>query len=487
MVKKFLLSAAVVGALATSAMAYDNINTMTQNATLNIADTTADIVRTGNQLGNALIFPAYFVGSGWETTIRVINTDPNRAIVAKVVLYDGNDSHEVKDFNIYLSANDEWTGTIKVDSDGVAKVISTDDSAPLRVVNGVYKMASADNPMKEKITSANGYIEVIGMVATTQSAHNDHVNLRKAYDKFSKDARGQNNPIFKNGVITNKANFPFIDMNKTNNNVDLNKDNKPDYTFNAIGAMRPNNDVLTGDIRITDTVNGKDMVFPAIGLNIYNGAHGAGVQPALVYLEGEAANIADVEIDNTPAYNNNNLAADLASLANNATNAYITYGDAPVNNMYAIITSPLKRVLVRTNFVGQKNITNGSVNSAPKKALFTGIDTDAAGNIKDYGQFSLIAQIFDTKENAASASQFSPADTPTIVFKKEVDTTGYDPSDLTKLPHYLTQAAEQGFTKGYVKLTNAVSGQIIPGIVTQMIATKAGNRVVTNWITPAVK
>jgi hypothetical protein len=225
------------------------------------------------------------------------------------------------------------------------------------------------------------------------------------------------------------------------------------------------------------------MVFPAIGLDIYSKHSTNG---ALVYLEGEAANIADVEINATPAYDNNNLVADLKNLASNAKTAYITYGDAPVKNMYAIITSPLKRVLVRTNFAGT-NTNNGSVKDKAGKVLFTGVKTDAAGNIKDYGQFSLIAQIFDTKENAMSASQFSPADTPTIVFKKEVDTTGYDPSDLTKLPHYLTQAAEQGFTKGYVKLTNTVSGQIIPGIVTQMIATTAGNRVVTNWITPTVK
>ena len=503
MVKKFLLSAAVVGALATSAMAYDSFGGMSQkaqNITSAPATSIADVVKTKNQLGNALIFPAYFVGNGWQSTIRVINTSDN-AVVAKVVFYDGNDSHEVKDFNIYLSANDVWTGTVKVDSDGVAKIISTDDSAPLKVVNGVYKMASADNPMKESIDSSNGYIEVIGMVDTTQSGHADHVNLRKAYDFFSHDARDVADPIFNKGVITNSASFPFIDMSKATaativdkttgagtagtfgTKVDVDGDGIADYTFNAINA----NNVLTGDIRITDTVNGKDMVFPAIGLDIYNGHAGNG---ALVYLEGEAANIADTEIDNTPAYNTSNLSADLADLASNATEAYITYGDAPVNNMYAIITNPFKRVLVQSavqSGVISANATSGTVSNTTGD-LISGIQTDANRNITNYGSYSLIAQIYDESENAASASQFSPATTPTLQFTKEVDTTGYDENDKTKLPYYLNQAAAQGFTKGYVKLTNAVnSGQIIPGIVTQMIATTAGGKVVTNWITPTVK
>jgi hypothetical protein len=477
-----LVSVAAVAALATSAMAYDSFGGMTQNATTNIADTTADIVKINNQVGSALLFPAYFVGNGWETTIRVINTNPDNAIVAKVVLYDGNDSHEVKDFNIYLSANDEWVGTIKVDADGNAKIISTDGSAPLTVVNGNYKMASDSEPMKEKIDSTSGYVEVIGMVATTQPAHNDHVNLRKAYDKFAKDVRNQSYPIFENGVITNKANLPYIDLNQSKSkgftSVDVDSDGTDVYTFQQVAT----ND-LTGDIRITDTVNGKDMVFPAIGLDIYSG-HRVGSQGALVYLEGEAANIADVEIDNTPIYNNTNLATDLANLVSNATTAFITYGDAPVNNMYAIITTPFKRVMAQSLRLGAS--ATGNVANATGD-LYSGVKTDANGKIIDYGSYSLIAQIFDTNENAASASQFSPATTPTLKFTKEVDTTGYDPNDATKLPYYLTQAADQGFTKGYVKLTNTVSGQIIPGIVTQMIATQAGDRVVTNWITPTVK
>ena len=130
---KRLLSLVAVAALTTSAMAY-NANELAQ---MNIAGTEHDTAATNitvvknSKLGNALLFPAYFVGGNWQTTIRVINTS-DKAVVAKVVFYDGKDSHELKDFNIYLSANDEWMGTIKVDSDGQAKLISTDNARTTR-------------------------------------------------------------------------------------------------------------------------------------------------------------------------------------------------------------------------------------------------------------------------------------------------------------------------------------------------------------------
>ena len=261
MVKKFLLSAAVVGALATSAMAYDiypinDLNQMTYDGN----NTTATLVKAEDNNNTGLIFPAYFVGNGWETTIKVVNTE-DKPIVAKVVFYRGTDSKEVKDFNIYLSAKDVWVGTVKVDSDGVAKIISTDDSSPLPMVNGEYSMASADNPMKEEITSNTGYIEVIPMVSFTKEAHG--VNLRKAYINFSQDARllnGKNasDIVFQNGVVQNKVvRFPYVDINSTfANNYDIDGDGKADGNFttaNIPGA-------LDGYIRITDTVNGKDMI-----------------------------------------------------------------------------------------------------------------------------------------------------------------------------------------------------------------------------------
>ena len=58
--------------------------------------------------GDALIFPAFQADEdGWNTEIVLRNNYSNKAIIAKVVVYDGKDSSEVRDFNVYLSANDQ--------------------------------------------------------------------------------------------------------------------------------------------------------------------------------------------------------------------------------------------------------------------------------------------------------------------------------------------------------------------------------------------
>ncbi|MEA2028021.1 MAG: hypothetical protein U9N49_03480 [Campylobacterota bacterium] len=57
--------------------------------------------------GDALIFPAYKMNENWETEVTFRNNYDDRGVVAKVVLYSGDTSREIFDFNVYLSANDQ--------------------------------------------------------------------------------------------------------------------------------------------------------------------------------------------------------------------------------------------------------------------------------------------------------------------------------------------------------------------------------------------
>jgi len=422
-------------------------------------------ITVGGQFGDALIFPAYFVGNGWETTVRVINTS-SEAVVAKVVLFAGNDSHEVRDFNIYLSANDEWTATIKIDDDGVAKVISTDDSSPL--TDGT--MASADKPMKsDSIDVATGYIQVIGCAATADNsgAHGLHQDLREAYKELTKVRYTDNNVIFKNGVITSGAILPYIDANKLTPVTSTT--NQKQFNFKAV-----TDGSLIGDVRITDTVNGKDMVMPAVALNnVTEDDRNA----TLLFVEGEAANIADRDINSTVEYS--------AQLDNDAQqfniddSIYMTYGDTSnLANNQLIITSPFKRMLVNKYKAGLNDIVD--------TFGFTGVTVDDKSNITDYGYISAYALVYDKSENQASASQFSPASTPTLNFHYEVSASEGNSVETDNLSYYLNQAGSS-FSEGYVILKNATSGAPINGIVTQMMATEAAGKVITNWITPAAK
>jgi hypothetical protein len=150
--KKILSLSAAVAVLSTGALAFEtnylghamkfgpdatgkyikrdkNINTNDINS----------IVRKGpGELGDALIFPAFFGGltkkereaiergelkkSNWSSEFSIVNTS-DKAVVAKVVLYGKIASQELRDFNIYLSAHDVFRATLKN-----GRLISTDSS-----------------------------------------------------------------------------------------------------------------------------------------------------------------------------------------------------------------------------------------------------------------------------------------------------------------------------------------------------------------------
>jgi hypothetical protein len=485
MTKKILTSLVAAAALATSTMAYEVSETASMKVdSNNTAQASNSTLTLSSTTSNSLLFPAFFTDTGWESTVRVINTDSTRAVVAKVVLYDGTDSHEVKDFNIYLSADDEWVGNIKI-VNGVATISSTDGSAPVERTASTFPMASATTPMTASLgTTTKGYIEVIGMVegkentaiagTTTPttartskyaSYHGQHSKLREDYATFSTAFRNlQTGAIFSAGVIQgDKANYPFVDLNSSNT----------DVNFQPLASKG-----LSGDIRITNVSTGTDMVMPAINID-----YGSDTNRSLVYLEGEKANLADIYLDYNGSTNNidyNATAIDIGVDSLSSTNAFITYGDATVNNNYALFTSPFKRTLAQLRSPA-KNAVN------PTKGTLYFDNADLNNDATNYGSFSLTATIFDMDENSVSMYDFSPATTPTIVVKSELDSSGTDLSDATKLPYYLNAASSKGYTKGYVKLQNTMSGKKIPAIVTHMMATTAGSATVTSWVKPTTK
>jgi len=82
-------------------------------AGLGAAGTAEAVYHDVNGVGQALIYPYYTVnsasGNSFNTYISVVNTT-TRAKVVKVRFREGKTSTEVLDFNLYLSANDMWTG-----------------------------------------------------------------------------------------------------------------------------------------------------------------------------------------------------------------------------------------------------------------------------------------------------------------------------------------------------------------------------------------
>ncbi len=145
--------------------------------------------------GDYLIAPVYYaIGTGengWETKLKVVNTNTTNAVVAKVVIREALNSHEIIDFPIYLTPGDVWEGVIKEDPvSGRIMVESTDDSM-IGVYNGQLKQGSPSNPIRlisnapagtdiqewvdpngqsHKTTPWHGYVEIAGLAAYPASA-----------------------------------------------------------------------------------------------------------------------------------------------------------------------------------------------------------------------------------------------------------------------------------------------------------------------------
>jgi hypothetical protein len=474
MVKKFLLSAAVVGALATSAMAYEalsengginELNEMvydTNNSDVN--NSAPGTIKLSDSADNTgFIFPVYYAGNGWSTTAKIINTR-NFPVIAKVVLYDRTNSKEVIDFNIYLSAHDVADFEIKQE-DGKYYLESTDGSIPLEKTT---EMASKDKPLKEEISSPVGYIEVIPMVQFNEEEH-DKLAIRQNYLQFAEAERliDANHATIIDGVYRNQtARTPNININNDSNN----------DRFSGIGALHG---ALDGYIRITNNVNGTDMVHHPVYFEFNVSDEN---NTALVYLEREKANMMDIAIDtrdvnNTDVveYNWTDVNASAYNLSPN-TQVYLPFGESSVENMMGIFTIPFKRVYVQTA------IDNGVENNV---TLF---DFNASTDgINDFGSFTYKADIYDEDEGTDAGS--SPASDHLFTIVNELQSTGTNPNVNGTLAHYLSEKIDQ-YPKGYLFITRYSTRHEdhIPGIMTQMLATSPNsNSVVTNWFDPIAR
>jgi len=135
-------------------------------------------------LGQVLIYPYYTVNKNQQTLLSVVNTDSENAKVVKVRFLEGYNSREVLDFNLFLSPNDVWTGTVNRlgnDDDAGAGVKTADhsctfppfpaaDSAnpyqPFRTYafdGTLYKPNGIDGGPTDVSRTREGYLEMIQM------------------------------------------------------------------------------------------------------------------------------------------------------------------------------------------------------------------------------------------------------------------------------------------------------------------------------------
>lgn len=111
----------------------------------------------GNDLGDLALVPYYSVRDNFQTGVHIINTSDQTQVV-KVRLRRGTDSMDALDFNLIMSPEDVWAGSIQAEGDNI--VFKTDDTsctAPA-ATDGKFTM-----PGIYREGADEGYIEIIAM------------------------------------------------------------------------------------------------------------------------------------------------------------------------------------------------------------------------------------------------------------------------------------------------------------------------------------
>ncbi|MEW6569610.1 MAG: hypothetical protein AB1390_00325 [Nitrospirota bacterium] len=176
MIKKSFLTALLVaiGIFAFSLAQADQIDGLANSA--GPASPTTIYVNPGG-LGDALIY-GYYNARGSFNLIRVVNVSTNTGVSAKVRFREGEDSNEVLDFFICLSAGDQWSAFL-IDDGNVnnpAQLVWFDDDTPTFpdpqgnnvVTDNFLASVSLSTAAATSVTADDtkeGYLEIIGVSA----------------------------------------------------------------------------------------------------------------------------------------------------------------------------------------------------------------------------------------------------------------------------------------------------------------------------------
>jgi len=511
MTKRVLSAAAAVAIMTTGAMAFDtnsNGDILNRDADkgLYTNGTAADeallrSVDTANSdrlKGDALIFPAFQADAkGWKTDIVLRNNYTDKAVVAKAVIYAGHDSSEVRDFNIYLSANDQARFTLE---DG--KVTSTDGSIVVSETvktNKTVVFADKAHPfsgdlqdIKSHAYITSGYVIVYGMFETTDADyHNKHKELWEKYRGLM-DAHRDG---WRNYLSTMRKGV-FTDANITSPNVDLSVDANATTDENVTGVGA---NALSGTVRIYNAnTETRDMLLPATALQNYTPNDNTAA--IMLWAPNEYAAIADRCIDGDAGASNGDYAGYDAECVYRDTDTFLidnaTYtfenegsdGSANVANKL-VMTQPTKRFLTQLDPTQADNEfwhygTDDNCNEPSGSAVVAGTG---------YGIVAQLAIFGDDEETFGQAPE---TEEDPVLLTSPGDLVEVPQQTLTALCNELASATdiEKGLvdpatgtkwpetSNGFIRYDFANESGQIPAIVTQMTATRVGDDAKLNWV-----
>ncbi len=536
--KKILSAAAAVAVMSTGAMAFDTNATgliiPVDPATGNRVGTeqssyvgghaaTSALELSSVQKGDALIFPAYKAEGGWESEIMFRNTT-DKGVVTKVVLYDGVNSKELLDFNVYLSGYDAFRFKI---ADG--KVTTADASVPRQIsypydaafyddgnlstvsyvedrkglvmnTEGETLQLNVDNSGSEiglrHTDKAEGYVIVYGMMQSDSNATSDtnhrewkthsyhgvtgHEDLVMDYRKVLDNCREN----WRLPYDTTAGDFTSGVMVATDYNVsapDVNTscdDNVTNYSRHT-GFTSVEAEALIGTVKISNP-NGqaRELMIPATAVsNFTQDTEGANLGQMMLWTEGEYAHLADRDINATNAtvhssYDQDGVVRDTNTFL--ISNAYYTYeNSAEANNSdnALLLTQPHKRILVQLANFANVNEAKYWHNFASSTSKFGGFKINIRGTFDEDEGMQPAAE----RESTMIVSPFNSSSMSSSTFDNELQII--KPSQLENRPGFEFNNNKDGFI-----IVDMLDTDGLPAIVTQMVGTKVNGVAQANWI-----
>lgn len=118
-----------------------------------------------NRVGHMLVVPYYTAQGGNMSVIHLTNTDQANGKAVKIRFRGASNSDDVKDFQLFLSPGDVWTGAVLEGAGGEAVLYSADNSCtvPQIPASGTGFATARLNAATNVNGTREGYVEIFNM------------------------------------------------------------------------------------------------------------------------------------------------------------------------------------------------------------------------------------------------------------------------------------------------------------------------------------
>jgi hypothetical protein len=139
-------------------------------------------------LGQVLLYPYYTTNGGNQTILSVVNTS-DYAKAVKVRFLEGQNSREVLDFNLYMSAYDVWTAALAKNAEGVPTMYTDDTTCTVPYIYGDFDGEQAFLPWRLNDEDPEGFADVS---VRGSEGHFEMIEMGTMIDELepAKDASG---------------------------------------------------------------------------------------------------------------------------------------------------------------------------------------------------------------------------------------------------------------------------------------------------------